>query len=128
MEPRHTDRSPVAPLLTMESMNLDFLDDSLPVPGPKYQAARIEFIGGLGYTLNEFEAYVRLKCFANGFRIEFREPLYVPAEALLGRRVGWGYVTDVCIHTGGHTLSLGTLYPGSYPRKIQRGEVFGVTQ
>jgi hypothetical protein len=110
----------------MENMNLDFLNYSKPVPGPEYQAAKIEFIGGLGYTLNTFEAYVRIDCQAGGFRIDFREPLHVPTEALLGRKVAWGYLTGIKIHTGGHTIDLGKLYPAWYPKKLRRGEVIGV--
>jgi hypothetical protein len=110
----------------MENMNLDFLSASPKVPGPQYQVAKIEFIGGQGYILNTFEAYVRIDCQAGGFRIDFREPLHVPAEALLGGKVTWGYLTGIKIHTGGHTIDLSALYPAWYPKKIRRGEVLGV--
>lgn len=120
------ERSPKYRVLIMENVNLSFLNESMPVPGPQYQEARVEFIGGQGYTLNEFSANVRLVCMSGGFRIEFREPLNVPAEALLGRSVKTGYLTDVIIHSGGHSLSLGTLYPGWYPKTIREGEVLGV--
>lgn len=122
--PKYCDPSP--PFFTMENMNLNFLNYSKPALGPQYQVAKIEFIGGQGYILNTFEAYVRIACQTGGFRIDFREPLHVPTEALLGRSVEWGYLTSIRIHSGGHTLDLGVLYPGWYPKKIRRGEVIGV--
>ena len=117
---------PSAQLPIMGNMNLNFLTE-LPKPlGPKYQEAVIEYIGGQGYTLNRFDASVRFCCMNGGFRIEFREPLFVMAECLLGRHVKWGWLTDVRIHSGGHTWSLASLYPEKFPKKIRNGEVFGV--
>ena len=127
MAPRPSYQSPDAPVPIMGNMNLDFLNELRPAPGPKFQAARVDFIGGQGYILNSFEATVRIRCFEGGFRIEFREPLQVPAEALLGNKAPWAYVTDTRVKTGGHELSLATLYPEWYPKKIRRGEVIGVT-
>ena len=120
-------RSPKYQVPTMENMNLSFLGNSPKALGPQYQEAKIDFIGGQGYILNTFEAAVRLNCQKGGFRIDFREPLRVPAEALLGRNVQWGWLTGVRIHSGGHTIDLGVLYPAWYPQKIRRGEVLRVT-
>jgi len=120
------ERSPKNPVLIMGNMNLNFLN-GLPKPlGPEYQEAVIEYIGGQGYTLNRFHAAVRFHCQNGGFRIDFREPFFVTAETLLGRTVKWGWLTDVRIHSGGHSWSLAALFPKNFPKKIRRGEVFGV--
>lgn len=123
---RHSAQSPKYQVPIMENMNLDFLKKSKPALGPQYQAAIVEFIGGQGYTLNEFDATIRLRCESGGFRIEFREPLDVPTECLLGRHVRTGYLTDIKVYSGGHVFSLATLYPGHWPQKLRRGEVVSV--
>ena len=117
---------PSHPVPIMGNMNLSFLRESNEAPGPKYQAARIDYIGGQGYVLNSFEAYVRFCCQKGGFRVQLREPLFVPAETLLGHSVRIGWLTDVRIVSGGHTWSLATLFPHEYPQKIRAGEVFRV--
>jgi hypothetical protein len=117
---------PSHPVPIMGNMNLSFLDDLPKAPGPEYREAKIEYIGGLGYTLNTFEAYIRFVCQDGGFRIVLREPLFVMAEALLGNTVSWGWLTDVKIHSGGHTWSMARLFPGNFPKKIRAGEVFSV--
>jgi hypothetical protein len=110
----------------MANMNLSFLEDYKIPPGPKYQVASIEYIGAQGYTLSSFEAYVRFHCQNGGFRVDFREPLHVPAEVLLGPKVSWGWLTDIRIVSGGHAWSLATLFPTDFPKKIRAGEVFSV--
>lgn len=119
-------RSPKYLVPIMGNMNLSFLNESPKAHGPEYQEAVIEYIGGQGYTLNRFEAAVRFHCQNGGFRIDFREPFFVTAETLLGRKVPWGWLTDVRIISGGHTWSLAALFPQNFPKKIQKGEVFGV--
>ncbi len=91
----------------------------------------LKFIGGESYVLGTKRAELSLKGSDGGFGLRFKDHLALPAEALLGKSIKEGYLTDIRIvfpkGSGVPELSLASMTQGVYPFVLRTGEMVRIS-
>ena len=114
------------PLTLLQQCGLD------PLPKRKARTtwlqARLHFLGAERYVLGTKYCEVSLRANKQGFGLQFKQPIQLLADQLLGPSIPTGRLYDVEIHFEGDmpVFSLAALQPGRYPRVLRRGEVVHV--
>jgi hypothetical protein len=116
--------APVTRVLSSKSMDLSFLT---PVPKlSEWVPAEIAFMGAENYELGKTLGEVKLVMIGGGFQTQFRRPIAMGTDELLGTKYEVVTIRDIEIRLPALVLSVATMDPSSFPRTFRRGETVGL--
>jgi hypothetical protein len=87
---------------------------------------KVVFFGAEKYPLISVDAEARIDFVPGGFETKFKEPFAVPAELLLGSSYREATIWDIEIRLPGLVMSMASMYPKSFPRRVKVGQMVGI--
>lgn len=104
----------------VDVLDLSFIRSATPRT-QEFFPAKIELLGAERYVLGTLHSECRLCCVLGGFQLQFKTPVTVCADKLLGPQVATGSLFDIRLAFAGHEISMAAMHPELFPRPLVRG-------